>query len=69
MGRMEPLAVGEKNAARLLDMSLPDFLALVKIGSLPPPIKINGGPERWRVDDLRAILSGDAARPTEEFEL
>ncbi|MCZ4351572.1 hypothetical protein O4H61_03500 [Roseovarius aestuarii] len=66
----QPLAVSEATAARMLDMAGTKFRELVKLGALPPPVKLAGGIERWRYDDLRAILDGSAARPAEQdFEL
>ncbi|MVO14832.1 hypothetical protein [Parasedimentitalea huanghaiensis] len=60
MGKLTPLAVGERNAAKLMDMTLPEFKSLVKCGSLPAPVQIAQGPQRWRVADLDAILNGEA---------
>lgn len=66
---LTPLAVREKTAARMLDMSQADFQRLVKDGALPGPTRI-GDVTLWRVADLEAILSGDAARPgDQEFEM
>lgn len=63
---LRPLAVGEKAAAAMLDMSSRDFWDLVSCGALPGP-KIIGDHKRWVVSDLEAILSGDAARPEQAF--
>lgn len=57
MSRLTPIAVGEKNAAKMMDMSLERFQRLVKAGSLPRP-KIAPGVERWSVAELSAILNG-----------
>lgn len=65
---MTPLAVRDTTAAKMLDMTPAEFRALVDAGALPGPESI-GGHKRWRVDQLRAILSGDKARPAEDFEL
>jgi len=65
---LRPLAVRDCTAAKLLDMSVERFRRLVAEGALPPPARI-GPDERWRVDELDAILRGDAARPRDEFEL
>lgn len=62
------LYASEQSAARLLDMRPAEFRALVDAGALPPPLKIAGQIERWRVADLDAILSGQKPKPTEEFE-
>ena len=62
MTRVDPIAVAERKAAAMLDMKPAEFRKLVASGSLPQPLLI-GKEERWRVDDLRAIVSGEAARP------
>lgn len=66
--RLTPLAVGDATAAKLLDMPASEFRRLVQVGALPPPVDV-GGHKRWRVDQIEAILRGDAARPSEDFEL
>ena len=63
---MTHLALTDRRAAQALDMPVTQFRAVVDQGALPPPVRI-GGQERLRVDDLRAILSGDKAKPTEDF--
>jgi len=63
-----PLAVGEKTAAAMLDMSTKDFCELVSCGALPDPKNI-GRHKRWLVADLEGILSGKAARPDEAFTI
>ena len=68
MTRHEPLAVKAQTAAAMLDMPPSEFLRLVGAGALPPPVKI-GQHERWRVEQLNAIIRGDAAKPSEDFEL
>lgn len=62
------LAVKDTSAARMLDMPPAKFRALVDAGALPPPVVI-GDMKRWRVDQIEAILKGNAALPNEEFEL
>ena len=62
---LKPLAVSEKKAATLLDLPVARFRRYVEQGALPPPCRI-GRDERWRVEDLDAILSGTAARPLDE---
>ena len=73
VGRMNsqlkrPIAVGEKTAAAMLDMSIRDFCDLVARGALPGP-KDLGGHKRWMVSELEAILTGEAARPKETFAI
>jgi hypothetical protein len=60
MGRITPIAVGEKTAAKMMDMSPLDFRRLVSAGSLPGPVVISETHERWRVADLVATLNGEA---------
>ena len=60
------LAVGEKNAAAMVDMPVRDFLDLVDAGVFPQPTEI-GEHKRWLVADIEAILTGEAARPKEGF--
>jgi predicted DNA-binding transcriptional regulator AlpA len=68
MTRHAPLAVRAQTAAAMLDMPPADFKRLVDAGALPPPVHIGGLP-RWPVDQLNAIIRGDAAKPSGEFEL
>ena len=65
---MTPLYASEKTAAKLLDLRPKQFLELVAHGALPPPIKI-GKYSRWDVEQIRAIITGNAARPKERFEI
>lgn len=64
--QIQPLAVTERNAAAMLDMSVRDFWKLVLCGALPRPTVI-GGHELWIVADLVAVLTGSAAIPEEVF--
>jgi predicted DNA-binding transcriptional regulator AlpA len=58
MGSLVPLAVGEKNAAQLLDLKLKEFRSLVEQGILPRPRKV--GPfDRWDAAELQAVIRGD----------
>ncbi|WP_376872293.1 hypothetical protein [Albirhodobacter sp. R86504] len=59
MAKHEPLFAAEKTAASLLDMRPHEFRSLVNAGALPRPIRI-GEVERWRVDQLKAIATGEA---------
>jgi predicted DNA-binding transcriptional regulator AlpA len=68
MTRPAPIAATERTAAQLLDMTKAEFRRLVDAGALPPPVRV-GDMERWRVDDLRRMLSGQAARPNEDIDL
>lgn len=64
----KPIAVRDTKAAAMLDMSATEFRRLVERGALPPPSRI-GDLERWRVDQIEAILRADAALPDEDFDL
>ena len=63
-----PIAVSAKSAAALLDMSHAKFCELVRSGALPTS-KMIGDLERWEVQEIRAIISGDARQPAEDIEL
>ncbi|PHQ68570.1 MAG: hypothetical protein COB97_09750 [Paracoccus sp.] len=60
MGRHEQIAVRERTAAAMLDMTPAEFRRLVDGGHLPPPKSIGGLP-RWETSTLRRIISGEAA--------
>ena len=64
----QPLAVRAQTAAAMLDMPHGEFMRLVERGALPPPVRI-GQHDRWNVDQLTAIIRGDAAKPNQGFEL
>ena len=70
MAKIAPhlLWASDRTAARLLDLKLTEFRELVNAGALPPPTRI-GALERWSVEDLDAILRGQAFRPQDEFTL
>lgn len=56
---LAPIGANEATAARLLDMKTSEFRQLVRDGHLPPSRNI-GGHERWDVEELRKIISGEA---------
>ncbi|MCH2165494.1 MAG: hypothetical protein MK098_12695 [Marinovum sp.] len=62
-----PLALRDTSAAKELDMPVSEFLRLVQSGALPPPVYI-GNNERWRYQDIAAILTGKAAMPSDDIE-
>ena len=55
-----PIFASERSAANLLDMKPGEFRSLVEGGHLPGPRTI-GGIDRWDVDELRKVISGEAA--------
>lgn len=61
MSHSVPILVSEAGAARLLDMTVAQFRALVKAGHLPQGREIAPGVVRWVTDDLRRIGHGDAS--------
>jgi hypothetical protein len=54
-----PLLASETRAAKLLDLSVSDFRALVEGGHLPRA-KDLAGFKRWDVEELRRIARGEA---------
>lgn len=54
------LAVGEANAAKLLDLTQQEFRALVDKGHLPRAQQL-GPHARWDVATLTKILAGEAS--------
>lgn len=54
----DPLFASERTAARLVDMKLEAFRALVAEGHLPPPRRI-GPVERYDVSELQAVIRGE----------
>lgn len=68
MGERPLLAVKATTAAAMLDMAPAEFRRLVQRGALPPPVRI-GEHDRWHVAQIEAIIRGDAAKPSEDFEL
>ncbi|MEQ9247813.1 hypothetical protein [Roseovarius confluentis] len=62
------IAVKDTTAAKMLDLSAPEFRRLVEVGALPQPCLI-GGHKRWLVDMLEAVVDRDASKPEQEFEL
>ena len=60
VSRFTPLPISERNTALLLDMMTAEFRALRNAGYLPKPRRI-GGNERWDVEALRKIASGEMA--------
>lgn len=60
MSRFNPLFVSKRSAAQLLDMRPAEFQALLEAGHIPKPRQI-GRHERWDVEELRKIASGEMA--------
>lgn len=65
--RVEPILATSKTAARLLDVSEAEFLALVNGGQLPKPVDL-AGMKRWSVENLRRIARGAAADGMEDID-
>ncbi len=59
MAALSPILASASSIARLLDMKLGEFLGLVEDGLLPKGRKI-GDYERWDVEEIRNIISGNA---------
>lgn len=62
---VQPLFATDRTAARLLDMTRPQFLDLVKAGALPGPCALN----RWDVAELQAIMRGPPRPKNEDIDL
>jgi hypothetical protein len=54
-----PIFASRPTAARLCDMASAEFTRLVDAGHLPGP-RLIGGVERWDVEELRRIVTGEA---------
>ena len=67
MGDFRSLFAGATKAAKLLDMKPKEFRELVRDGVLPPPCRL-GEFERWDVEQLKAIASGEAADAVGQIE-
>ena len=52
------LAVKAQEAAGLLSLGTDEFLALVEVGALPPPVPLGGKHDLWPVAALEAVLTG-----------
>jgi len=57
------IAVRDVTAAKMLDMPTTKFRELVAKGLMPQPKRIADGIQRWNVEDLQQIVSGNAALP------
>jgi len=57
--RPDPIFASEASAARLLDLRLAEFRALVDAGHLPGPLYI-GAVQRFDVEELRRVVRGQA---------
>lgn len=58
--QIAPILASEETAAKLLDMKLTQFRALVEAGHLPKGRAIAPDCVRWSTDDLRRISNGEA---------
>lgn len=59
MKYVQPRLASEKTAAKILDMTPGEFRGLVDGGHLPGPRDL-GGLERWDVEELVRVASGEA---------
>jgi hypothetical protein len=59
MASLTPILANEANAAKLLDLPLAEFRALVERGYLPQGREIAPGIIRWPADELRALGKGE----------
>lgn len=55
----EPIFVGEAMAARLLDMTVTEFIGHVEEGHIPAATEILPGAYRWRVEELKQLAAGN----------
>lgn len=62
---VQPIFASASTAAKLLDMKTAEFRKLVDAGALPGPVRH----ERWDVEQITAIMRGDAIKTPEDFEL
>lgn len=58
--RPVPLFADERTAAQLFDMTVTEFRKLVEAGHLPRPRDLGEGMQRYNVEELRRIASGEA---------
>lgn len=54
--------IGNKDAPAIIPISRSNFLAGVKEGRFPKPIKLGKRTTAWRVRDIRALIEGKAAQ-------
>ncbi|NIY78996.1 hypothetical protein HCZ23_05885 [Celeribacter sp. HF31] len=62
MVKLDRLAVEAKGAARMLSMTVREFLFLVEQGALPPPIQL-GKHTLWVVAEIEAVLTDSKIEP------
>lgn len=61
------LAVKEQEAAKLLSLTVSEFVELVEQAALPQPVLLGGKYPRWRVSEIDAVLAGEMIGD-EDFE-
>lgn len=61
MSQWRLIAAKELTAAKLLDLELKEFLALVEAGDFPDGREIAPGCKRWDTELLRQIVKGELA--------
>ena len=54
--------IGNKNAPAIIPISRSNFLAGVKEGRFPKPVKLGKRTTAWRVSDIRKLIEGEVAK-------
>ena len=54
--------IGDKTTPAIIPISRSNFLAGVREGRFPKPIKLGKRTTAWRVSDIRALIEGEAAQ-------
>ena len=54
--------IGDKTNPAIIPISRSNFLAGVKEGRFPKPIKLGKRTTAWRVSDIRVLIEGKAAQ-------
>lgn len=54
--------IGNKNTPAIIPISRSNFLAGVKEGRFPKPVKLGKRTTAWKVADIRRLIEGEAAQ-------
>ena len=68
MSKIAPFFAKEETAARLLDMGVTEFRALVVNGHLPKAREIAPGVSRWNSEDIRKLDQGSRIDGMDEVD-